>query len=305
MFHKKISQDSSHSEFGGVVPELASRLHAVALPRILEECRGHLGEVLAVAVTNEPGLNVTLLEGVMMAKALSLSLKVPLIAVNHLEAHIYSQSIEKESLYPLSALLVSGGHTMICEHQGYRDIKLIGESMDDSFGESFDKVAKMLGLGYPGGPIVESMAAKGDEERFRFTVPLLGKKVVEFSFSGLKNSVRLEIEKLGGQISDKDKSDICASFQRCAITHILDKCKIYLEKNRVENFTVVGGASANMALREGFLDLCNRYDTNPLFVDMRYTSDNAVMVGRCAVEGYKCGDFIHYNDIKTNPRVAL
>jgi len=162
VFHKKISQEIDHSKYGGVVPELAARLHAKALPQILKQCFPYFKELKAIAVTNAPGLSVTLVEGVTMAKALSISLDLPLIAVNHLHGHIYSLFIEKETNFPLLVLLVSGGHTQIIKAFGYKEFEIVASTMDDSFGESFDKVAKMLNLGYPGGPIIEKLAKEGD-----------------------------------------------------------------------------------------------------------------------------------------------
>ena len=196
VFHKKISQELQHSVYGGVVPELAARLHVEALPKILEECKEYFPKLKAIAVTNAPGLSVTLMEGVTMAKALSVSLNLPLIAVNHLKGHIYSLFIEKEEVFPTTILLVSGGHTQIIEANSLKDMKLIASTMDDSFGESFDKVAKMMNLGYPGGPIVQEKGLKGDENRFDFPVPLRQSPNIEFSYSGLKNAVRMQIEKL-------------------------------------------------------------------------------------------------------------
>ncbi len=195
VYHKKISQELQHSVYGGVVPELAARLHIEALPKILEECLEYFPKLKAIAVTTAPGLSVTLMEGVTMAKALSLSLDIPLISVNHLKGHIYSLFIEKEEVLPMTILLVSGGHTQIIEANSLNEMNLIASTMDDSFGESFDKVSKMLGLGYPGGPVVQEYALKGDENRFELPVPLRQSPNIEFSYSGLKNAVRLIIEK--------------------------------------------------------------------------------------------------------------
>ena len=147
VFHKKISQEIEHSIYGGVVPELAARLHIEALPKILEECKEYLKDLKAVAVTNAPGLSVTLTEGVSMAKAISIALNIPIIAVNHLKGHIYSLFIEKDAIFPMTTLLVSGGHTQIIEASSLNDMKILGKTLDDSFGESFDKVSKMLKLG--------------------------------------------------------------------------------------------------------------------------------------------------------------
>ncbi len=250
LFHKKISQELDHAKYGGVVPELAARLHATALPKILEQTKEYFPKLKAVAVTNAPGLAVTLVEGVTMAKALSISLGLSLIGVNHLHGHIYSLFLEKKSSFPMMILLVSGGHTQVIDARGYKDFSLIAQTMDDSFGESFDKVAKMLGLGYPGGPIVEDYAQKGDEHRFNFTVPLGNSGKIAFSYSGLKNQVRLQIEALGEKINAQDRYDVCASFQRVATAHLLQKLKkIFKTRPPVKDFAIVGGASANLYLR--------------------------------------------------------
>ncbi|MFY4845273.1 tRNA (adenosine(37)-N6)-threonylcarbamoyltransferase complex transferase subunit TsaD, partial [Aliarcobacter butzleri] len=208
IYHKKISQELQHSIYGGVVPELAARLHVEALPKILEECKEYFPLLKAIAVTNAPGLSVTLMEGVTMAKALSISLNLPLIAVNHLKGHIYSLFIEKQEVLPITILLVSGGHTQIIEANSLNDMKVVATTIDDSFGESFDKVSKMLGLGYPGGPIVQEYSLKGDVNRFDLPIPLSQSPKIEFSYSGLKNAVRLHIEKLENSeegIREQDK----------------------------------------------------------------------------------------------------
>jgi len=202
LFHKKISQEIEHSVYGGVVPELAARLHAEALPKILAQCEPYFDKLKAVAVTSSPGLAVTLVEGVTMAKAVSVALNIPIIGVNHLIGHIYSLFIEKKTSFPLTVLLVSGGHTQVMEVKSLREIKTIAKSMDDSFGESFDKVAKMMGLGYPGGPLIQELAKEGNREAYSFTVPLHQSPLIAFSYSGLKNAVRLAVEEAGG---DKEK----------------------------------------------------------------------------------------------------
>lgn len=303
-FHKKISQDKEHSIYGGVVPELASRLHAVALPKILEQTKPFFPDLKAIAVTNEPGLNVTLMEGVMMAKALSLSLSLPLIATDHLKAHIYSLFIEKETVFPVTALLVSGGHTMIIEMLDHDTVSLAGSTMDDSFGESFDKVAKMLDLGYPGGPVVESYAQKGDESRFDFTIPLSQSPMIAYSFSGLKNAVRLAVEQVGNP-SDQDKYDICASFQKTATAHILQKLKKYFRTRPPRTFAIVGGASANGYLRGKVQTLCEAFGADLLLAPLAYCSDNAAMAGRLAVEEYRRERFTRLAELETNPKSSL
>jgi N6-L-threonylcarbamoyladenine synthase len=296
IYHKKISQEIDHSVYGGVVPELAARLHAEALPKILEECKPYFKDLKAIAVTSNPGLSVTLMEGIMMAKAIAISLNLPLISVNHLKGHIYSLFIEKEAIFPQTVLLVSGGHTQIIEVDSYSDMKLIASTMDDSFGESFDKVAKMMDLGYPGGPIVNKLANSGDNSRFSLPVPLSQSPKIAFSYSGLKNAVRLEIEKLG-ELSEQDKCDVCASFQTTAIKHILQKTKKYLKTSHSKAFAIVGGASANSELRSSLEKLLKEYKLPLYTAELKYCSDNAAMIGRVAIEAYLRGEFVSTNEL--------
>ena len=306
VYHKKISQELQHSVYGGVVPELAARLHIEALPKILEECVEYFPKLKAIAVTNAPGLSVTLTEGVTMAKALSISLNLPLIAVNHLKGHIYSLFIEKDEILPMTILLVSGGHTQIIEANSLNDMKVIASTMDDSFGESFDKVSKMLGLGYPGGPVVQEYGLKGDENRFDLPIPLKQSPKIEFSYSGLKNAVRLEIEKLENQeggITLQDKYDICASFQKTAVAHIMQKLKKLFKQDVPKNFAIVGGASANIYLRTQLEEMCAKHKTNLYLSELKYCSDNAAMIGRVAVEQYKQNDFISIDEIDVQTRI--
>ncbi|OCL89142.1 tRNA (adenosine(37)-N6)-threonylcarbamoyltransferase complex transferase subunit TsaD [Arcobacter porcinus] len=306
VFHKKISQELEHSFYGGVVPELAARLHIEALPKIFEECKDYLKDIKAVAVTNAPGLSVTLTEGVAMAKAISIALNLPLIAVNHLKGHIYSLFIEKEESFPITVLLVSGGHTQIVEANDLNNMKTIARTLDDSFGESFDKVAKMMNLSYPGGPIIEEKAKKGDENRFSFPIPLSQSSNIEFSYSGLKNAVRVEIEKikeLRNELSEQDICDIAASFQKAATSHILQKLKKLFKKSAPKTFAIVGGASANIYLRENIEKLCEKHNTKLLLSSLKYCSDNAAMIGRVAVEQYKIKDFTKIDELYIKTRV--
>jgi len=307
IYHKKISQELQHSEYGGVVPELAARLHIEALPKILEECVEYFPHLKAIAVTNAPGLSVTLTEGVTMAKALASSLQLPLIGVNHLKGHIYSLFIEKESLFPCTILLVSGGHTQLIEVTNLNEMSVVGSTIDDSFGESFDKVSKMLKLGYPGGPVIEKFALHGDEKAYEFPVPLRQSPLIQFSYSGLKNAVRLAILKEEEQhnINEKTISNISASFQKVAIEHILMKLKKYFKTNPPTNFAIVGGASANKALRSKIEELCSTYDATLLLAPMEFCSDNAAMIGRVAIEQYLNNDFIEIDKIDVQSRVKF
>ena len=206
--YEKISQEKEHAKYGGVVPELAARLHTAALPAVILRAKEHFSALKAIAVTNEPGLSVSLLPGIVAAKALSTALNLPLISVNHLVGHIYSLFLSEQIKLPLGVLLVSGGHTMILDISETGVISVLGATSDDSFGESFDKSAKMLGLGYPGGPQIQNLALKGDDRAYDFSLPLKGTKRLEYSFSGLKNQVRLAcLELENSRISSKNSSE--------------------------------------------------------------------------------------------------
>ena len=301
LFHKKISQEIEHSVYGGVVPELAARLHAEALPKILEECKPYFKDLKAVAVTSSPGLAVTLVEGVVMAKAISISLRIPIIGVNHLVGHIYSLFIEKEARFPLTVLLVSGGHTQVMEVASLDDIKTVAKSMDDSFGESFDKCAKMMGLGYPGGPLIQELAKDGDREKHNFTIPLSQSKEIAFSYSGLKNAVRLAVEK-----ADKDEyRDIAASFEHIATTHIIQKLKKYFKTVPPKTFAIVGGASANLYLRSQIEELLKPHNASLLLSELKYCSDNAAMIGRVAIEMYEREMFSSIDELEVCPKSVI
>ncbi|MCX6072821.1 MAG: tRNA (adenosine(37)-N6)-threonylcarbamoyltransferase complex transferase subunit TsaD [Campylobacterales bacterium] len=301
LYHKKISQELEHSKYGGVVPELASRLHAIALPAILTECEPWFNSLKAIAVTNAPGLGVTLMEGVVMAKALSISLNIPILPINHLKGHIYSLFIEKEALLPLTVLLVSGGHTQLIEVTSYDTMETVATTMDDSYGESFDKVAKMLGLGYPGGPVIEKLALSGDASKFSFTVPLSQSPLIAFSYSGLKNNVRLSTL----EASPEDYPNIAAAFQKTATEHLIQKLKKYFKTKPPKRFAIVGGASANLHLRGQVEQLLLAHKAQLLVAPLEYCSDNAAMIGRCALEAYDQKAFVAYRDISIQPRCKL
>lgn len=308
LFHQKISQDDAHSAYGGIVPELASRLHAQKLPLILENLKnflhGDFSPIKAIAVTTEPGLSVTLIEGLMMAKTLALSLHIPLLSINHLKGHIYSLFInQKKSIFPLSILLVSGGHTMILEATK-EEICIVAQSKDDSFGESFDKTAKMLGFGYPGGPIIQDLAQQCLKELYHLPIPLQHSKELAFSFSGLKNAVRLEIEKQG---KDLNVNALAYAFQKSACEHIVQKCKLYFQFKHdkgegIRHFAIVGGASANLYLRENIQALCKKFRTSLLLSPLEFCSDNAAMIGRVGIEEYKKGNFSDLYNLEISPR---
>ena len=302
LFHKKISQELEHSVYGGVVPELAARLHAEALPKILQECEPYFKDLKAVAVTSTPGLAVTLVEGVTMAKAVSVALGIPIIGVNHLVGHIYSLFIEKPTQFPLTVLLVSGGHTQVMQVDSLTEIETVAKSMDDSFGESFDKVAKMMGLGYPGGPLIQELAKDGDRLKHNFTVPLHQSPLIAFSYSGLKNAVRLAVEKAD---SKDEYRDIAASFEHIATKHLTMKLKKYFKTVKPSTFAIVGGASANLYLRSQIEELLKPHGAELLLSELKYCSDNAAMIGRVAVEMYNREMFSSLEELDIAPRSSL
>ena len=313
--YEKISQEKEHAKYGGVVPELAARLHTAALPAVILRAKEHFSALKAIAVTNEPGLSVSLLPGIVAAKALAAALNLPLISVNHLVGHIYSLFLEGPIKLPLGVLLVSGGHTMILDISENGVISVLGATSDDSFGESFDKSAKMLGLGYPGGPQIQNLALKGDDRAYDFSLPLKGTKRLEYSFSGLKNQVRLaclelensripsENSRIPSEIPSQQKANIAASFERVACLHIIDRLKLAFSSQKWARFGVVGGASANLRLRGMLESLCASYDCELLFAPLEYCSDNAAMIARAAVAKYHNKDFCQ--NLEMHPRSSL
>ena len=328
--YEKISQEKEHAKYGGVVPELAARLHTAALPAVILRAKEHFSALKAIAVTNEPGLSVSLLPGIVAAKALAAALNLPLISVNHLVGHIYSLFLNEQIKLPLGVLLVSGGHTMILDISETGVISVLGATSDDSFGESFDKSAKMLGLGYPGGPQIQNLALKGDDRAYDFSLPLKGTKRLEYSFSGLKNQVRLACLELensripysviprldrgissensripseNSRIPSQQKANIAASFERVACLHIIDRLKLAFSSQKWARFGVVGGASANLRLRGMLESLCASYDCELLFAPLEYCSDNAAMIARAAVTKYHNKDFC--GSLEMHPRSSL
>ncbi|SQH71537.1 tRNA (adenosine(37)-N6)-threonylcarbamoyltransferase complex transferase subunit TsaD [Helicobacter mustelae] len=305
LWHKKISQESIHNLYGGVVPEIASRMHADNLPKLLKDALAAIPKesFKAIAITTEPGLSVTLIEGLMMAKVLSLELKIPLISINHLKGHIFSLFINQKSLiFPLSVLLVSGGHTQIIEARGMEEMEIIASTKDDSFGESFDKVAKMLGLSYPGGPIIQENAREYEGELYDFPIPLRNHPGIGFSFSGLKNATRLQIEKEAYPYSKNSIQKIAKSFQAAACKHLLQQLERYFKGSQIQDFAIVGGASANLFLRELVEKLCLKYQKTLHLVPLKFCSDNAAMIGRAAVEKFKRGQFASLAHLQCSPK---
>ncbi|MBZ7948733.1 tRNA (adenosine(37)-N6)-threonylcarbamoyltransferase complex transferase subunit TsaD [Campylobacter sp. RM9929] len=301
IFYKKISQELEHSVYGGVVPELAARLHSAALPSILEQCKSYFNQLCAIAVTNEPGLSVSLLGGITMAKTLALSLNLPLIAINHLKGHIYSLFLEEKAIFDIGILLVSGGHTMVLYINNKKEIQILANTSDDSFGESFDKVAKMMNLPYPGGVIIENLAKNAKNKNIKFSIPLKHSKELVYSFSGLKNAVRLEILKYEN-LDENIKAEIAYGFEEAACEHIIDKLEKIFKQYSFKEFGIVGGASANLNLRSRLQSLCEKYHIKLKLAPLNYCSDNALMIARAAVDSYKRSEFVKIDQEILSPR---
>ena len=253
-----LSQVSEHAEFGGVVPEIAARAHVEALDHIIAKAMAEahvtFGELDGIAAAAGPGLIGGVIVGLTTAKAIALAHDKPLMAVNHLEAHALTARLTDGTPFPYCLFLASGGHTQILGVRGVGDYLRLGGTVDDAIGEAFDKTAKLLGLGYPGGPLVEKEAARGDAARFALPRPMIGRRDADFSLSGLKTALRLEAQKIA-PLSDQDVSDLCASFQQAVVDVVKDRLRSGLRMFRLRVGTptalvCAGGVAANQAIRK-------------------------------------------------------
>ncbi len=296
------SQNELHERFGGVVPEIASRAHVERVLPVLDETLRQAGVKLAdldaIAVANQPGLVGSLLVGACAAKALCLATGLPLIAINHLQAHVYACKVASgEEVFPCVGLIVSGGHSNLYRCDTPTDFMPLGGTIDDAAGEAFDKVGSLLGLPFPGGPNVAKLAAKGDGKAVRFPRPMLNDPTrLAFSFSGLKTAVRYEIAGPGGDpaelppLPEQRRADIAASFQEAVVDCLVGKSELALRQTGFETLCVGGGVAANLRLRER-LEASAAERGHRLFIPpMALCTDNAVM-GAIAIERFKAGQF--------------
>ena len=284
------SQLKDHAVFGGVVPELASRRHQEAIIPLLRAALSEAGvdeppgRVGLVAVTNGPGLMGSLLVGVMTAKGLAQTWECPLVGVNHLEGHIFANRIAHEGIEtPFLCLIVSGGHTEVILVKDWGAYAMVGRTRDDAAGECFDKVAKILGLPYPGGPEVDRLAASGDPKSFDFPVPMSSTSEVEFSFSGLKTAVLWTVNRIKGEGREVPVADICASFQRSAVEALLGKVVLASEITGVGRICLSGGVSANSALRRAFRE---RFGSDVFIPPLELCTNNAAMIAAAGLDRY-------------------
>ena len=275
-----VSQQIIHTQYGGVVPELASREHEILLNRVINEAiikaNIKLENLNAVAVTQGPGLNGTLLTGISFAKGLGLGLGIPVVPINHLEGHIFANFIADPSLeLPFICLLVSGGHTQLWHVKAIGKYKLLGETRDDAAGEAFDKGARILGLGYPGGPAIEKAAIGGNPNAVKFPRSLMGKNNLEFSFSGLKTSLLYFMDDFK-ETKTLSKKDIIASYQQAIIDVLIKKVITAMKINSVDKCVIAGGVAANHCLRNGLRSVLG--DNKIMFPDLSYCTDNGAMI---------------------------
>jgi len=295
------SQTQLHEKYGGVVPEIASRAHIEKIYPVISEAIKQADvtedDIDAIAVANQPGLTIALIVGVTAAKTLSFVWEKPLIAINHLHAHLQSAMLSEEKLQlPAVALIVSGGHTCLYDCESPLELKLLGSTIDDAAGEAFDKVATILKLPYPGGPVIEKIAQKGNPDAIRFPRSMLGPGSLDFSFSGVKTAVLyycrgqdMKGENKVDSMSEQHIADIAASFQKAVIEVLIKKTQRAVKRINAETILLGGGVAANSLLRSRLQDLCDSYKPPKklLVAPKQYCTDNAVMVASLAYHKFK------------------
>lgn len=279
-----ISSQYFHSMYGGVVPELASRAHIKSISNLtsqaLTESKKSMSDIDAIAVTKEPGLIGSLIVGSNFAKGLALRYNLPLVPINHIEGHLFSGNIEQENEFPFISLVVSGGHTALFHVKSYNEYSILGLTKDDAAGEAFDKIAKLLRLPYPGGPEIEKFAKNGNPKAFDFPRSMMHSGDFNFSFSGLKTSVRYFIQKNYPEgVPDETMADMCASVQSAIVDVLVHKAVSAARKMNVKTIIVAGGVSANSELRRELKTVAGKYAIKSIAPGMAYCMDNAAMIG--------------------------
>ncbi len=290
-----LSQIDDHSEFGGVVPEIAARAHLSSLDHIikqaLEEAGTSLEKIDGIGVTSGPGLIGGLMVGLMTAKALSASRAIPYLGINHLEGHALTARLTDNVEFPYLLLLVSGGHSQILRVDGLGQYTRLASTIDDAVGETFDKTAKLLGLDFPGGPNVEKAAKNGDARRFKFPRPLHGKDTLNLSLSGLKTAVRTQAMKLQ-PLSETDISDLCASLQYTIAELLAERCEKALQQHRngINTLVIAGGVAANIAIRSRLEAVAEQSNVLLVAPPLNLCTDNAAMIAWAALERFERGE---------------
>ncbi|WP_298308417.1 tRNA (adenosine(37)-N6)-threonylcarbamoyltransferase complex transferase subunit TsaD [Flavobacterium sp.] len=290
-----VAGQKIHEEYGGVVPELASRAHQQNIVPVvdmaLKRANINKNQLSAIAFTQGPGLMGSLLVGTSFAKSLSLSLNIPLIAVNHMHAHILAHFIDEKGFdkpeFPFLALTISGGHTQIVKVNSFFNMEIIGETTDDAVGEAFDKSAKIMGLPYPGGPLIDKFAKEGNPKKYQFTKPKVDG--LNFSFSGLKTQILYFIQRNvadNPNFIEENKADICASIQHTIIEILMEKLKMAVAETGITQIAIGGGVSANSGIRETLKNAEGKYGWKTFIPKFEYTTDNAAMIGIVGYQKY-------------------
>lgn len=295
LFGKKVLSNEvvtqlQHAQYGGVVPEIASRAHQTMITAVvnaaLESANKDLKDLEAIAVTQGPGLMGSLLVGISFAKSMSLALDIPLVGVNHMQAHILAHladDCEKQPVFPFLNLTVSGGHTQLVVVHSPTRMDVVGETIDDAAGEAFDKAAKVLGLDYPGGPLLDKMAQFGDAKKFNFPIPKV--EGLNFSFSGLKTSLLYFLrdrQKENHKFIEEERANLCASFQLTVVTYLLRQIQRGIETTGIRQVAICGGVSANSELRKQLIEFGLKNNVEVFIPPFKYCTDNAAMIGVAA-----------------------
>ena len=297
-----IASQKVHEKWGGVVPELASRAHLMNIVPVVDQALEQAGvtmdDVSAIAFTRGPGLLGSLLVGTSYAKGLAIATGKPLVEVNHLQGHILSCLVKEEGRenivpsFPFLTLLVSGGHTQIVKVCGHFEFEILGQTIDDAVGEAFDKCSKMMGLGYPGGPIVDRLAKEGDCNRFKFNLPHI--QGLDYSFSGIKTSLLYFLRdqlKENPDFIEENKADICASFQKALIDILMKKLILAVKQTGIRQVAIGGGVSANSGLRQRIAEEGKKRGWQTFIPEFRFTTDNAAMIAISGLYKYRRGEF--------------
>jgi N6-L-threonylcarbamoyladenine synthase len=290
-----VAGQAIHEQYGGVVPELASRAHqqniVPVIDAALKKANVDRNQLSAIAFTQGPGLMGSLLVGSSFAKSMAIALNIPLIAVNHMQAHILAHFIDEEGFdkptFPFLALTISGGHTQIVQVNSFFDMQIIGETTDDAVGEAFDKSAKILNLPYPGGPLIDKYAKEGNPKAFQFTKPRI--EGLNFSFSGLKTQILYFVQnnlKLNPNFIEENRNDICASIQNIIIEILMDKLKKAVSQTGIKQIAIGGGVSANSGIRNTLKESESKLGWKTYIPKFEYTTDNAAMIGIVGYQKY-------------------
>lgn len=306
MLSNVIASQAVHEAYGGVVPELASRAHQQNIVPVVSEAIRRAGikpeDLSAIAFTRGPGLMGSLLVGLSFAKGFASALNIPMIEVNHLQGHVMAHFVQEEGVekeiptYPFLCLLVSGGNSQIIRVNSYRDMEVIGQTIDDAAGEAFDKCAKVMGMGYPGGPVINKFANEGNPEAFKFAKPHI--PGLDYSFSGLKTSFLYTLRdaiKEDPDFIEHHKADLCASLQKTIVDILMDKLKKAVKETGIKQVALSGGVSANSGVRDGLSALGQKYHWKVFLPPFKFTTDNAAMIAIVGQHKFQDKDFCPFD----------